>query len=111
MHDNISRCVDTVIAATEFVGLEISAFNTAKGNVIIPGNFDFSDTEVEEELWGYEVSPTGVCNPFGENHSMEIMFSEDQTPEKVAALLVASLVSCIPLEMPVCPKCAQEVSA
>ena len=48
-----------------------SGYETAKGNVIIPGNFDFSDTEVGEELWGYEVSPTGVCNPFGDNHTMD----------------------------------------
>ena len=52
--------------------------------MIIPGNFDFSDTEVGEELWGYEVG-----NPF-DNHTI-VAFSENQTPEKVAALLIASL--------------------
>ena len=46
MHDNISRCVDLIIAALEWTDIEFRAYETAKGNVIIPGNFDFSDTEV-----------------------------------------------------------------
>ena len=107
MHDNISRCIDLIIAALEWTDVEFRAYETAKGNVIIPGNFDFSDTEVGEELWGYEVSPTGVCNPFGDNHTMELAFSDNQTPEKVAALLIASLCTSTLIQLPTCSKCAQ----